>query len=343
MCGSTAEFACERHNFTRLFRQHHVRQTPYEIGLDARPGAILETIVDVPNAGRGIAAAPMTLTPADRPLAPQTAREAAAPRPALLPVLLRPLYRWYERRLVLALRDHVLPRHIGIILDGNRRHARALGISDPREVYGLGAHKLDDVLAWCDDLRIPTVTLWVFSPENLRRSTAEVSGIFGAIEAKLLTLAQDARIHEGRVRVRAIGKLDLVPDRTRAAIRLAEEATAGYDGMVLNIAVAYGGRQEIIDAVAAFLADNQAEGRTLAEIIPELTPKALGRYLYTAGLPDPDLIIRTSGEVRLSGFMLWQSAHSEFYFTDVNWPAFRKIDFLRAIRTFQQRQRRFGL
>src|SRR5580704_13116471 len=214
---------------------------------------------------------PMTTAPADRLTKPLSRVRRATLREWFLPFLLRPLYRLYEERLLLAVRAQPLPRHVGIILDGNRRHARKRGITDPRLVYDIGAHKLDDVLDWCGEVQIPTVTLWVFSPENLRRSTAEVSGILAAIEAKLLALARDPRIHDERVRVRAIGKLSLVPDATQAAIRAAEEATAGYDGMVLNIAVGYGGRQEIVDAVAAFLADNQAEGRTLAEIIPELT------------------------------------------------------------------------
>jgi short-chain Z-isoprenyl diphosphate synthase len=261
----------------------------------------------------------------------------------LLPVILRPLYRLYEERLLLSIRAHASPRHVGIILDGNRRHARSIGITDPRKVYDIGARKLDDVLEWCGELQIPTVTLWVFSPQNLRRSTSEVSGILAAIQAKLTALADDPRIHQARVRVRAIGKLSLIPQAIQSAIRAAEDATAGYDGMRLNIAVAYGGREEIVDAVAAFLTETTAPGTTVPEVIARLTPDAIGRYLYTAGLPDPDLIIRTSGEIRLSGFMLWQSAHSEFYFTDVHWPAFRKTDFLRAIRTYQLRQRRFGL
>jgi short-chain Z-isoprenyl diphosphate synthase len=260
----------------------------------------------------------------------------------ILPFVLRPLYRLYEERLLFAIKAHPLPRHIGIILDGNRRHAQKAGITDPREVYSIGARKLDDVLGWCRELQVPTVTLWVFSPENLRRSTAEVSGIFSAIEAKLTALARDPHIHEGRVRIRAIGKLSLIPEATKVAIRVAEEATAAYDNMVLNIAVAYGGRQEITDAVSAFLTDNLAD-MNMSQVIARLTPEAVGRYLYTAGLPDPDLIIRTSGEIRLSGFMLWQSAHSEFYFTDIHWPAFRKIDLLRAVRTYQLRRRRFGL
>jgi short-chain Z-isoprenyl diphosphate synthase len=258
-------------------------------------------------------------------------------------ILLRPLYRLYEDRLVVAIRAQVVPRHVGIILDGNRRHAQKLGITDPLEIYDIGARKLDEVLAWCRELEVPTVTLWVLSPENLRRPTAEVDGIFAAVKAKLTELARDPRIHEARIRVRAIGKLSLIPEATQEAIRAAEKATAAYQDMVLNIAVAYGGRQEIVDAVTALLEDSATvEGSSLSDAIARLTPEAVGRYMYTAGLPDPDLIIRTSGEVRLSGFMLWQSAHSEFYFTDVHWPAFRKIDFLRAIRTYQSRQRRFG-
>ena len=145
------------------------------------------------------------------------------------------------------------------------------------------------------------------------------------------------------MRVRAIGDLTLVPKSTIAAITAAEHATCDYDAMELNIAVAYGGRQEIVDAARAALTKMAAEGRSLTNSIAQLTPDAIAQHLYTARLPDPDLIIRTSGEVRLSGFLLWQSVHSEFYFSDVNWPAFRRVDFLRAIRAFQGRQRRFGI
>jgi short-chain Z-isoprenyl diphosphate synthase len=256
--------------------------------------------------------------------------------------LLRLIYYIYERRLGREVARRPKPRHIGIILDGNRRHGRSRGITEPREVYDLGAEKLDDVLDWCIELAIPTVSLWVFSTDNFRRPPAEVSGILAAIEAKLNRLARDPGIHERRVRVRAIGCLRMLPQPVLAAIAAAERATGSYDGMELNIAVAYGGRQEIADAVQALLNELTANGTDLADAIQRITPEAIARHLYTAGLPDPDLIIRTSGEVRLSGFLLWQSAHSEFYFTDVLWPAFRKIDFLRAIRSFQQRQRRFG-
>jgi short-chain Z-isoprenyl diphosphate synthase len=256
--------------------------------------------------------------------------------------MFRLLYYLYARRLVRGLRRRARPRHIGIILDGNRRHGRALGITEPRAVYDLGAKKLDDILEWCAELAIPTVTLWVFSTENFRRPATEICGILASVEAKLTALAGDPEIHRRRVRVRAIGCMEMLPPPILAAIRAAERATAGYDGLELNIAVAYGGRQEIADAVRALLACLAAEQTTLAEAVEHITPEAIARHLYTAGLPDPDLIIRTSGEIRLSGFLLWQSAHSEFYFTDVLWPALRKIDFLRAIRSFQDRQRRYG-
>ena len=256
--------------------------------------------------------------------------------------MFRLLYYLYARRLVRDVGSGPTPRHVGIILDGNRRHGRSVGITTPRELYDLGANKLDEVLEWCAELAIPTVTLWVFSTDNFHRPAAEVSGIFGSIEAKLSALACDPAIHRRRVRVRAIGCMGMLPEPVLAAIGAAERATSTYDGIELNIAVAYGGRQEIADAVRNLLSCMAARQATLAEAIEEISPEAIARHLYTAGLPDPDLIIRTSGEVRLSGFLLWQSAHSEFYFTDVLWPAFRKIDFLRAIRSFQQRRRRFG-
>jgi short-chain Z-isoprenyl diphosphate synthase len=252
------------------------------------------------------------------------------------------LYYLYERRLLHKVRHRHVPRHVGIILDGNRRYARERGLVDPLEAYELGARKLDDVLEWCAQLSVPAVSLWVFSTENLRRPAAEVSGILSAVESKLIQLARNPRIHRLGVRVRAVGKLELLPDSTLAAIREAEEATIAHRTMVLTIAVAYGGRQEIADAVQALLRDRAKQGKDIEAMIEGITQEAIGRYLYAADLPDPDLIIRTSGEIRLSGFLLWQSAYSEFYFCDVHWPAFRKIDFLRAVRAFQERERRFG-
>jgi short-chain Z-isoprenyl diphosphate synthase len=252
------------------------------------------------------------------------------------------LYYLYARRLARDVGSRPRPRHIGIVLDGNRRHGRAIGLTAPREIYDLGADKLDEVLDWCVELGIPTVTLFVFSTENFRRPAAEVSGILASVEAKLAALAADPTIHRRRIRVRAIGCREMLPQSVLAAIEAAESATRSYDRLELNIAVAYGGRQEIAAAVRALLVAMAERQVALAEAIDRVTPEAIAGHLYTAGLPDPDLIIRTSGEIRLSGFLLWQSAHSEFYFTDVLWPAFRKIDFLRAIRSFQLRQRRFG-
>jgi short-chain Z-isoprenyl diphosphate synthase len=252
------------------------------------------------------------------------------------------LYYLYEHRLLRQIRRRPVPRHVGIILDGNRRYARERGLTDPREAYRLGARKLDELLQWCAEVVVPAVTLWVFSTENLRRSPEEVSAILSAVESTLSQLAQNPRIHRLGVRVRAVGKLELLPDSTLEAIRVAEEATAAHRAMTLTIAAAYGGREEIADAVRALLRDRRKQGEGLEEITEGITQEALARYLYSPDLPDPDLIIRTSGEVRLSGFLLWQSAYSEFYFCDVHWPALRKVDFLRAVRSYQQRQRRFG-
>ena len=261
---------------------------------------------------------------------------------SLLSRCLGSLYYLYERRLLRGVRQHQVPAHVGIILDGNRRHSERHRIYDPREIYALGARKLDDVLEWCVELGVPAVTLWVFSTENLDRPPDQVSGILSAIEAKVEALARDPEIHRRRIRVRAIGKIELLPGPIIAAIRAAQDATAAYDGMILTIAVAYGGREEIVDAIRALLAEQLTRGLSLADALGEISASAIERHLYMSGSPDPDLIIRTSGEVRLSGFLLWQSAYSEFYFCDAPWPAFRKIDFLRAVRAYQHRKRRFG-
>jgi short-chain Z-isoprenyl diphosphate synthase len=254
----------------------------------------------------------------------------------------RILTKIYGQRLLHRVLQQPAPRHVGIVLDGNRRHGRDLRLTDPHSIYALGAEKLDDVLTWCAELRIPAVTLWVLSTDNLCRPPEEVSGILAAIENKLIRLVRDPRPHHQGVRVRAVGRLDLLPSSTRAVIQTTEEATRTYQAMTLTIAVAYGGREEISDAVKALLKDKLAKGQSLADVIEQVTPAEISQHLYSAELPDPDLIIRTSGEIRLSGFLLWQSAHSEFYFSDVYWPAFRKIDFLRAVRAYQQRNRRFG-
>jgi short-chain Z-isoprenyl diphosphate synthase len=258
------------------------------------------------------------------------------------PLVARALYYIYEQHLLRQVQMWPPPRHVGVILDGNRRYARRQGLTDLPAVYHLGAQKLDDLLEWCAELRIPAVTLWVCSTDNLGRSSDQLFGILAAIEAKLQALAHDPQVQRQQVRVQAIGRLELLPETLVAAIRAAEAATERYAAITLTIAVAYGGREEIADAVRSMLAYEAKRGAKLDDVIARVTPAAISRHLYVASLPDPELIIRTSGEIRLSGFLLWQSAYSEFYFSDVYWPAFRKIDFLRALRAFQQRKRRYG-
>ena len=235
------------------------------------------------------------------------------------------------------------PRHVGIILDGNRRFGRLSGVVDPLQVYAQGARKLDDLLDWCGELSIPAVTLWVCSTDNLARQPQEVAGILGALEVKLRALVGDPQIHRRRVRVQAIGRLDLLPDSTVAAIRAAEAATARLRH---DAAVDRGGLWRTRGDRRCRARDAESRRCAVARRCPRsstaVCPERIGRHLYLAGTPEPDLIIRTSGELRLSGFLLWQSAYSEFYFSDVLWPAFRKIDFLRAVRAFQQRRRRYG-
>ena len=252
------------------------------------------------------------------------------------------LYRLYERRLLAELRGAPLPRHIGLILDGDRRFARRRGLRDVLQGHERGAAKLEEALDWFEELGIRMVTIWFLSTENLTRPQEELERLLSLIERKMREAAVDPKIHRRQVRIRAIGQLDLLPPSLRDAIRIAEEATAIYENFSLNVAVGYGGRQEVVDAVRGLLRDWGRQGLTLGEIADRLTADVIGKYLYTYDLPDPDLIIRTSGEVRLSGFLLWQSAYSEYYFCDAYWPAFRKIDLLRAIRSYQQRQRRFG-
>ena len=252
------------------------------------------------------------------------------------------LYRFYQQRLLNEVRAFPLPRHVGIILDGNRRFGRRQNLTSLHEIYSAGAEKLDDLLNWCVDLRLGAITLWVLSTDNFDRRPEELSGILSALENKLKLLADDPQIHQQRIRVRAIGRLSLLPASTLAAVRAAEAATDGYNGMYLTIAAAYGGQQEITDAVQSLLREQLASGKTLEQVVGLVTPEIIDSYVYSPNLPAPDLIIRTSGEIRLSGFLLWQSAYSEFYFTDVFWPEFRQIDFLRAIRSFQQRHRRYG-
>ena len=253
------------------------------------------------------------------------------------------LYRLYEQRLRGEVLRQPLPRHVGLIQDGHRRYARELGLSSLAEGYRLGAEKTEEVLGWCADLGIATVTLWALSTENLARLPNEVADVLEVIEEKMVAWVQGGGLAERfGMRIRPIGRLELLPASLLGALDAAAATTGHHERILLNVAVGYGGRQEIVDAVKGYLGDCLLRGDPPDEILRALIPEAVDKYLYTYDCPDLDLIIRTSGELRLSGFMLWQSVHSEFYFSDVPWPAFRKIDFLRAIRSYQQRHRRFG-
>ncbi|VCU54175.1 (2Z,6E)-farnesyl diphosphate synthase [Thermus thermophilus] len=255
--------------------------------------------------------------------------------------LSRPLYWLYEQRLLREVKRGPMPRHLGLILDGNRRYARALGLS-PTKGHEFGVQKAYEVLEWCLEMGIKTVTVWVFSTDNFKRPPEEVETLMNLFLREAERMAEDHRILENQVRVRFIGRREgFSPEVVRAIERL-ERRTEGHRGMFLNIALGYGGREEIVDAVKRLLLEAEARGLSPKEVAEGLTPEDIARHLYTAGLPDPDFIIRTSGEIRLSGFLLWQSAYSEFYFADVLWPEFRKIDFLRALRSYQARERRFG-
>jgi short-chain Z-isoprenyl diphosphate synthase len=260
----------------------------------------------------------------------------------LASILKSPFYSLYEKRLAGSIDLDTIPDHIGIILDGNRRYAKQTGLESVIEGHAHGADKLDEVLGWCYDFNIPVVTIWIFSLDNFHRDDEEVTELLELIEARIRELPDYPQIHKNKVKVRFIGRLPLLPDSMRNAIEQAEQATAKYDSFQLNVAIAYGGREEITDACRQYMQVEIDKGTDVTTALEKLEPEALDEFVYTSGLPDPSLIIRTSGEVRLSGFLLWQSAYSEFYFCDTYWPGFRKVDFLRALRDYRNRVRRFG-
>lgn len=259
----------------------------------------------------------------------------------MLPTLLKAIgaYKFYEKWLEDVVESDVMPKHVGIILDGNRRWASSK-YGDRLNGHFYGAKTGEDFLQWCLDLGIRTVTLYVFSTENFRRPTEEVTTILRIIEDEARKLITDPRVHNNHVHVKAIGRLELLPDSLRSVLAEVEKVTRSYDEHYLNIAVAYGGRAEIVDAAKRII-DEVKSGYLDEESVDE---DMFTKYLYTSHLPNPypELIIRTSGEERLSGFLIWQAAYSEFIFLDVYWPEFRRIDLLRAVRTYQRRKRRFG-
>jgi short-chain Z-isoprenyl diphosphate synthase len=248
------------------------------------------------------------------------------------------VYGVYERRLTRALANAPRPRHVGVIVDGNRRWARAAGAGDVSRGHQAGADRIADLLAWCGEAEVEVVTLWLLSSDNLSRPPAELEALYGIIEDTVRRLADPAN----GWRVHPVGALDLLPDTTVVVLKEAAEQTRNKSGLLVNVAIGYGGRREIADAVRGLLQEHAERGTSLEEVATLLDVEHIAEHLYTKGQPDPDLVIRTSGEQRLSGFLLWQSAHSEFYFCDALWPDFRKIDFLRALRSYALRSRRFG-
>ncbi len=248
----------------------------------------------------------------------------------------RVLYPAYEARMVKALPQDRLPKHIGVMLDGNRRWAKAVG-TDTAHGHRAGAANIEPLLGWCEETGIEVVTLWLLSTDNLNRPPSELEALLGIIEEAVDSLAD-----QRRWRLHPVGALDLLPAKTARRLKEAEEATRDVDGMLVNIAVGYGGRREIADAVRSLLAEHADRGTSLDELAQTIDVEHIAEHLYTKGQPDPDLVIRTSGEQRLGGFLLWQSAKSEFYFCEAYWPDFRKVDFLRAIRAYAERERRFG-
>ncbi|MDJ0274344.1 MAG: polyprenyl diphosphate synthase [Nitrososphaerota archaeon] len=256
--------------------------------------------------------------------------------------LLRALgaYAIYERWLLETVRRGPMPRHVAVILDGNRRWARSNGLP-LEEGYRIGARKVEALLRWCLDLGITAVTLYVLSLENLsRRPREEIEAIYRVLIESTERFLSDPEVRRRKVRVKVIGRTWLLPDNVREALERLVAETADHDSHFLTLAVAYGGRDEIVQAVRRLVSD-VVSGEVPPEAIDE---HVFSRYLYTADLPfpEPDLVIRTSGEERISNFLLWQIAYSELVFLDVYWPDFRRIDLLRAIRTYQARERRFG-
>ena len=244
----------------------------------------------------------------------------------------------YDRLLSRKVRRHPLPTHVAIVMDGNRRFALSSGLRNDQG-HRMGKEKVRQVMRWCRDIGIKYLTVYALSIENLAsRSAEELDTLFDLYESGFLELCDDREIHRDRVRCKAVGQIRLLPTRVITAIDAAEKATKDYDDLVFTVCLAYGARQELVDAIKGILSDHRDGKIDLDSVCEDL----VSQYLYTHDMPDPDLVIRTSGEERVSNFLLWQMAYAELFFIDVYWPAFRKRDFLRAVRTYQGRQRRYG-
>ena len=250
--------------------------------------------------------------------------------------ILYKIYEWYISR---NLKPEKMPKHVAIIMDGNRRYSKLQGNIDVVKGHEIGVDTLEKVLDWSIELGIEIITVYAFSTENFNRPQHEVEGLMKLFLINFKRLVTHEKLHKNEVKVKVVGKLDLIPENVREAIKEAEDATAQYDKRLLNIAIGYDGRLEIIDSFKKIIKDVQDGKITIDDVDEELVSK----NLYTAGVEDPNLIIRTSGEERLSGFLLWQSSYSELYFCETLWPELRKVDFIRAIRSYQERERRFGV
>ncbi|MCZ9308880.1 isoprenyl transferase [Corynebacterium uberis] len=250
----------------------------------------------------------------------------------------RLLYPLYEARLEKELKGLPQPKHVAVMCDGNRRWAREAGFDDVSHGHRVGARKIAEMIRWCRDTQVQVVTVYLLSTENLKRSPEELQLLFSIIGEVVDELAGA----DNDCRVRVVGHLDALPTELAQRMAQAEQATKDNPGVTVNVAVGYGGRQEIVDAVRALVAEKVAAGTPAEDLEESVTVDSISRHLYTSGQPDPDLVIRTSGEQRLSGFLLWQAAYSEIWFTDTYWPAFRRIDLLRALREYSKRSRRFG-
>lgn len=249
-----------------------------------------------------------------------------------------PLYRLYSNRLRRRIPAEGVPHHVAMMIDGNRRWARQLGFTSAAHGHRAGAAKMREFLRWCDDLGVRVVSLYLLSTDNLsKRDSRELSDLI-----EIIAELADELSRERDWRVQHVGRADALPAELGAVLAGTQARTAAHGGMHVNLAVGYGGRGEIVDAVRSIIVQHDERGGSLEQLAASLTPEQIGEHLYTGGQPDPDLVIRTSGEQRLSDFLLWQSAHSEFYFVEALGPDLREVDFLRAIRDYANRQRRFG-
>ena len=246
------------------------------------------------------------------------------------------IYEWYISR---DLKPEKMPKHIAIIMDGNRRYSKLQGNLDVVKGHEIGVDTLEKVLDWSIELGIEIITVYAFSTENFNRPKHEVEGLMNLFVVNFKRLVDHEKIHKNEVRVKVVGRIELLPDNVKEAIKEAEEDTKNYNKRLFNIAIGYDGRLEIIDSFKKIIKDVQEGKISIDDVDEELVSK----NLYTEGLDDPNLIIRTSGEERLSGFLLWQSSYSELYFCETLWPELRKVDFIRAIRSYQARDRRFGV